>query len=233
MKLAIMQPYFFPYLGYWQLINAVDRFIILDDVQFTKKGWINRNRILMNGSVKTITLPIMKGTRNLDIKDRSLSFTNESDKLKILNQIKSAYYKAPEFGAVYPIIQSAINNDKTNLSEYLFFTIKSICEYLEIDTKFYFSSDLKISPLIKGQEKILKICKINGASEYINPIGGVNLYNRDEFMSVNLKLSFLETNPLFYNQFDSEFISDLSVIDLLMFNSKSEVKKMLSHFKLR
>lgn len=223
-----MQPYFFPYIGYWQLINAVDTFVIYDNIQFTKKGWIRRNRILLNGEDKMISIPVKKDSDYLDINKRYLSETINIDKIKILNQIKMAYSKAPEFPRVFPIIENAVNTNEDNLFDYIFSTIKVILNYLEIDTEIVISSNVDMDHSLKNRDRVTEICKKFEAREYINPIGGVELYNKDDFLSEGINLKFLKSNVMEYKQFDNKFIPNLSIIDVLMFNSKERVKEMLS-----
>lgn len=227
-----MQPYFFPYIGYWQLINAVDMFVIYDNIQFTKRGWIRRNRILMNGEDKMISLPIKKDSDYLDVNKRYLSETFEKDKLKIINQIKTAYSKALEFDVVFPLIESAINCGEDNLFDFIYSTIKIIIDYLEIDTKVIISSEIEMDHSLANRDRVVEICKKLKADQYINPIGGTELYDKKDFKANGVVLNFLKTDPLKYKQFDNPFTPNLSIIDVLMFNSKDNVKKMLSKYTL-
>ena len=144
MKLAIMQPYFFPYIGYFQLINAVDEFVIYDNIEFTKKGWINRNRILVNGKDEFITLPLKKDSDYLNVNQRFLSDTWSLDKKKILNKIVEYYRKAPQFDQVYPLVEKCFNSDETNLFSFIYNSINQILQYLSISTKISISSKINI-----------------------------------------------------------------------------------------
>ena len=232
MKLAIMQPYFLPYIGYWQLINAVDKFVIYDNIQYTKSGWIRRNRILLNGKDFMISLPVKKDSDFLDIKDRYLSdnFLNEKNKIK--NQITAAYRKAPYFKLVMPIIERILDNEEKNLFLYLYNSILLVKEYLNINTELIISSSINMNHTLKSQDRVLEICKQLKADHYINPIGGTKLYDKEEFKKHGIKLSFLKTDDIIYKQFDNEFIPNLSIIDVMMFNSRETINEFLNKYSL-
>lgn len=229
-KLAIMQPYFMPYIGYFQLINAVDKFIVYDNIKYTKKGWINRNRILNGNGYTYLTLPLEKDSdfRNIDERLISTSFNKE----KFLNQIKGIYNNAPWFENTYQLINQVINYDSKNLFEFIFNSIKTVCEFLEIDTLKKKSSFVDIDHSIKGKEKVLQICKTEGSITYINAIGGIKLYDEAEFIEHGINLKFLQTNDIRYQQFIEEFVPSLSIIDVLMFNSREKVIDMLNQYEL-
>lgn len=230
MKLGIMQPYFFPYIGYFQLIKAVDRYVIYDNIQYTKKGWINRNRILQNGSDIYVTIPLQKDSDYLDIKDRFVS--SSFDKIKMLNQIQNNYKKAPYFDLVMPVINDILNYDESNLFLYIFNSVKVICHYLNIKTEFIISSSINIDHSLKGEDKVLAICKSLEATDYYNAIGGQELYSKELFKENGLNLSFLKTNPMEYKQFGNEFIPYLSILDVMMFNSREDTTMMLDNYEL-
>jgi len=232
MKSAIMQPYFFPYIGYFQLINSVDKFIIYDNIQYTKKGWINRNRILVNKKDQLITLPIRKDSDYLNIIERELSESWKIDKNKMLNVIKSSYNKAPYFQDTFELISKCLNNPETNLFKFIYDSIVSINNYLEIKTPIIISSTVDIDHTLKSQDKVLSLCKKQNADIYINSIGGVELYNKETFRKNNIELNFIKSNPIQYKQFNNEFISWLSIIDVMMFNSKQQIKEYLNNYTL-
>jgi hypothetical protein len=231
-KIAIMQPYFFPYIGYFQLINSVDEFVIYDNIQYTKKGWINRNRILCNESDKLITLPLKKDSDFKDVFERKLSDTWIDDRNKILNLIKASYRKAPFFSETFEIVQKCLLYDDQNLFNFIFNSIKIINEYLEIKTKMIVSSSLNIDHSLKSKHKVIAICKEMNATTYINAIGGVNLYDKDEFLENKIFLNFIKSNSLNYKQFDNEFIPWLSIIDVMMFNSKNRVIELVNSYSI-
>lgn len=233
MKLGIMQPYLFPYIGYFQLINAVDKFVIYDDVQFIKGGWINRNRLLINGKDSLFTVKIKKDDFRLNINDRFLVDNYEYEKSKILKSIELAYSKAPYFNIIFRVISDIFSYKEKNLSKFITNSIVVICKFLDINTEIIVSSLLKKDTSLKSQDKVIHINKILGTNTYINSIGGVELYSREVFKENGLYLYFIKTNDIIYNQFDkNNFISNLSIIDVLMFNSKKEVKKLLNEYEL-
>lgn len=230
MKVAIMQPYIFPYIGYFQLISEVDKFVIYDNIQYTKKGWINRNRILINGKDEYITLPLKKGSDYLKIAERDLADTFANDKIKLLRKIADNYRKAPEYHTVHSLIEKIVNQDEQNLFNYIFYSLQSICDFLEIKKEFIVSSTLQIDHSLKGQDKVIAICQVLNSTEYINPIGGVELYNKDIFWQKNIRLNFLKSKPIEYKQYANDFIPWLSIIDVLMFNKRETVKQYLNSY---
>ena len=166
MKLGIMQPYFFPYIGYWQLINAVEKYVICDDVNFIKGGWINRNRILVNGENKFINLRMHNASQNKLINQIEV-LGNSVYNRKLLKTLEIYYKKAPHYKDVFPIIESIIKLDEKNLARYLELSIRRICEYLSISTDFIISSTITKNKDLRCQDKIIEICKILGADEHI------------------------------------------------------------------
>lgn len=225
MKTAIMQPYFFPYIGYFQLINAVDLFVIYDNIKYTKKGWINRNRIGHDNKEVTISLPLKGASDSLDIRDRELA--GDFLSAKLLNQIKGAYAAAPYLKQVIPMIEGVMLTPERNLFKFLYQSILTICEYLSIETRIEISSSLSIDHTLKAQAKVLALCERVGASVYINAIGGIELYSKDEFANNGIELEFLKSDPFIYKQLNTEFMPWLSIVDVMMFNSVSEIKSYL------
>jgi len=232
MKLAIMQPYFFPYIGYFQLINSVDEFILYDNIEYTKKGWINRNRILCEGKERLITLPLKKNSDYLKVVERELSESWVKDKNKMLNVIKSSYNKSPYFSETSDLIFQCLNNSENNLFKFIYNSIISINGYLDIKTRIIVSSSINVDHTLKSQDKVLSLCKAQNADVYINSIGGVELYDKGIFKQNGIELKFIKSNPIQYKQFNNEFVPWLSIIDVLMFNSKDEIKKYINNYKL-
>jgi hypothetical protein len=228
MKVAIMQPYLFPYIGYFQLMNAVDEFIIYDNIQFTKKGWINRNRILVNGVDTYITLPLKKDSDYLNIKDRFLSDDWSIERKKILNRITESYRKAPQFNFVYHVIENILMHDEKNLFSFIFNSLRQINQYLDIKTPLIVSSSIPINHDLKAGNKVIELCKARQASTYINPIGGVELYSKENFKNEGLELQFLKANNITYPQFKNDFVPFLSIIDVMMFNPKETVAEYIT-----
>ena len=231
MKVGIMQPYFFPYIGYWQLINAVDKFVIYDDVNFIKGGWINRNKILVNGQARYINLQMHKASPNKLINEIEV-LGNKVYNKKLLKTIESSYRKAPYYSEVYPIIESIIKQDENNLAKYLINSIREVCKYLGISTQILVSSEIEKNNNLRGQDKIIEICKILGANQYINAIGGIELYSRKDFESNGILLNFLRTKSIRYKQFNDNFLPNLSIIDVIMFNSVQETKRLMEEYEL-
>jgi len=231
-RVAIMQPYFAPYIGYFHLINSVDEFVIYDNIQYTKKGWLNRNRILVNGNDKILTLPLKKDSDYLDVKDRVLAGSWEKDKIKILNLIKSSYKKAPYYNKIFPVISSIFELPNTNLFEFILGSLHLLNSYLKINTKITISSDVNIDHTLKSKDKVIAICKELNANTYINAIGGQELYNVQDFKNEGLNLKFIKSSPLNYKQYNNEFIPWLSILDVLMFNKRQHITDYLNKYTL-
>lgn len=229
MKIAIMQPYFFPYLGYFQLINCVDKFVFYDDVNFIKKGWINRNRILINGKPNYITIPLKSASQFKKI--NSIEFLDSRKRL--VKTIERAYAKAPYFDMFWPYIFDTLNLLTLSISELAISSIMQVSKYLNINKTFEISSQrYGESQNLNKTERLIKICTENGAKEYINPIGGIELYNKSDFRQNGIELKFLKTNEIKYPQFKNEFVPFLSIIDTLMFNSVDKVNEFLNNYEL-
>ncbi|UUE08517.1 WbqC family protein [Dickeya zeae] len=224
-RLAIMQPYFFPYIGYFQLISSVDKIIIYDNVKYTKKGWINRNRILVNNKDVVFSLPLKKASDYLTIGERSLTDTFYPNEL--LSKIYGAYGKAPYFQSFFPVLESIISNKEKNLFLYIYNSILELCKYLGIKTEFIISSHVSIDHTLKGQEKVLALCEALQAREYINAIGGVELYSKETFREKNIELKFIKTIPFEYRQYNNNYIPWLSIIDVMMFNPCDAVRELI------
>lgn len=223
MKLAIMQPYFFPYIGYWQLINVVDTFVIYDDVNYIKKGYINRNSILSGNDSQRITLEVIGASPNKLINEIQVG----NNVKKLLKTLSQTYSKAPEYDRVFPLIEDILKSREKNLAKFVGGSIVKISNHLKINTKIIFSSDIEKNSNLKAQDKIIDICKELKSLNYINTIGGVNLYDEDRFKKEGIGLNFLEAKIINYQQFKDEFISHLSIIDVLMFNDIDAVRNML------
>lgn len=232
MNIAIMQPYFLPYIGYFQLMNAVDKFVVYDNIQYTKKGWINRNRFLNNGQAQYFSIPLKKDSDYLNVNQRQLAANYVEQNEKQLRKIESAYSKAPYFNDVFPLIQKCFLNKDTNLFNFIFHSICQIKKYLEIETKILVSSDFEDNSSLKGAMRVKNICKLLSGTQYINPIGGTELYTKENFKENGLKLNFLKTNKFQYKQYKNDFEPFLSILDVLMFNNKYDVFQMLNNYEL-
>jgi hypothetical protein len=225
MKLAIMQPYFLPYIGYFQLIAAVDTFIVYDNIKYTKKGWINRNRWLQNGSDATFTLPLEKASDFLDINQRKIA--GDFDRRKFLNQLKGNYAKAPHFESTFVLVEKLLPQPDRNLFDLLLHSLVSVCQHLNILTKIQVSSTIAADHSLKGQDRVLDLCRAMQADTYINAIGGTALYSERDFANAGMDLRFIRSAPIEYPQFDAPFVPWLSIVDVLMFNPVSRVQEFL------
>ena len=224
MNLAVMQPYLFPYIGYWQLVDAVDIFIIYDDVNFIKQGYINRNNILQNQQAHLFTLELIGASSNKQINDIKIGGNSN----KLLRTIKQNYSKAPFYKDVFPALEEILNNEEKELCKFLGFSLVKIAKYLNINTKFLYSSDIKNDKTFKAQDRLIEMSKILNATGYINSIGGIELYDKEVFSQNDINLSFLKTHEISYKQFNNEFVPNLSIIDILMFNDKEQIKEILT-----
>lgn len=222
MKLAIMQPYFFPYIGYFQLIAAADVFIVYDNIKYTKKGWINRNRMLQNGRDVLFSLSLSNDSDSLDVCRRELATNFSRDKL--LNKLSGAYRRAVYFEQTFPLIEQIIRFEDSNLSRYLHHSILRMCSHLDLNKEIRVSSEIDIDCKLKGQDKVLAYCEYMGATTYINAIGGMGLYSKSAFNEKNIELKFISSKPFEYPQFGDAFVPWLSIIDVMMFNSPERVR---------
>ncbi len=232
-KLAIMQPYFLPYIGYFQLFKAADEFIIYDNIEYTKKGWINRNQFVLNGKTQLFSIPLEKSSDYLDVVQKIISPEFEKERKKILAQIHSGYRKAPEFKNVYPLIEEVFMHDNKNLFEFTLHSVQKVTAFLGINIPIKVSSKFDVDHSLKGSAKVRSLAKAANADYYINPIGGQCLYSVDEFKADGIDLKFHNYRPIPYTQVDvSEFISHMSIIDVLMNNSPQQVQVHLQSYEV-
>jgi hypothetical protein len=227
-----MQPYFLPYVGYFQLINAVDAFIVYDNIQFSRKGWVQRNRMLVDGKDVMFSIPLKKDSDFLNIDQRCLadSFPDERD--KTLRRINTAYHKAPYFNDAMPVIENCFYYDDKNLFRYVFNSIREISKYLNLNTKLIISSEIEKENNLKGKSRVIALCKVMNAENYVNAIGGTILYDKTDFMNHGVELNFLKTKDFSYEQFANEFVPYLSILDLMMFNRVEKINEFLNMYEL-
>lgn len=233
MKIAIMQPYLFPYIGYFQLINAVDEFIIYDDVNYIKQGWVNRNNILLNGETFQFTLPLdnassFKKINNTKINTNFYGIWCQ----KFFKTIRQAYGRAPNFLTVSFLIEKLLLQDYENISQLNTAAIIEVCALCKIETKILETSATFQNDNLKSEARVLDICEKKDATTYINPIGGKLIYDKETFSKKNIQLQFLNSQPVFYNQNCIEFTPNLSIIDLLMFADHNQIGYLLNQYKL-
>lgn len=228
MKVGIMQPYFMPYIGYWQLMKAVDRYVIFDDVNFIKRGWANRNNILNNGQKYMFSIALRAASQNKHFNEIYVL----DDFVKFRKTLEFCYKKAPYYNSVLPLMDEIFSFEDKCLSHFIRNSFEVVLNYLNIQTTLLYSSDIRKEESKKGQDKIMDICLVLGATQYINASGGQELYDKEKFALNGMSLSFLQPEVSQYKQFENEFVPSLSIIDVMMFNSSEEVNKMLDNYKL-
>jgi hypothetical protein len=231
MRVAIMQPYFLPYIGYWQLIGAVDAFVVYDNIKYTKKGWINRNRFLLTGKEATFSLPLRKDSDFLNVNQRYLA--NSFNREDLVNRFREAYRKALEYSAFMPILEDIIRCPSENLFDYIRNSIEKVCSYLELKTPLIVCSSIDCDHTLKAAERVQAICRALGAKTYINPPGGRELYAKADFERNGLNLKFLQPHLTEYAQLGNSFVPWLSILDLAMCNPAEQVRhEVLSGYSL-
>ncbi len=232
MAVAIMQPYFFPYLGYFQLVQAADHFVLYDDVKFIKKGWINRNRISNHNRIFWIRVPIQKLSQNKTIRETLIAW-DAGFSSKLIVQLHSSYKKAPYFNQVISIIEHVIYKKPSNLAEFAGESVISVFEYLGIKKNIYYSSQLEDCEKCGRVERLISITNYFDDSTYINPINGRSLYDKNVFAQQNIDLRFLMPElPEYSDNSRKRFIPGLSIIDILMWNDVQSVRDMLTCYTL-
>lgn len=255
MKLAIMQPYFFPYIGYFQAISAVDKYILYSNLNFIKEAWMNRNRILQrNGEIQQICVPLHHKSSFSSINDIHIDNTKPWKK-KMLLSISSCYKKAPFYEEIMPMIEGIISADVNLLKDLNACSIKQIASFLEINTEIdcdcnrfiemenkleNIENDYSIIPYlektrpVKKVARVIEMCRMEDSCTFYNAIGGTALYSKEEFASYGIELKFVQTNSIEYKQCSKsqEFCPNLSIIDVLMNNGKEGTKQLLKEYVL-
>ncbi len=221
-----MQPYFFPYLGYFQLIAACDLFVFYDDVNFIKRGWINRNRIGLNNSEFLLTVPCVKPSQNKLIKDTEVNFSSELLE-KNLQTFRQAYLKSPNYEVVLSIYSDCFKNVESSISSIAIKSIKLVADYLEINTKFVNSSEQNYdNDNLKKADRLIDICHIEGYKDYLNAKGGMDIYDKEYFKERQINLNFLDPILTEYHRAKQDYIPGLSILDILAYLSKEEAREM-------
>jgi hypothetical protein len=233
-RLAIMQPYIFPYIGYFQLMRATDRFVIYDDVTFIKQGWIARNRILINGEPSFFVVPVRHASSSVAIRETKIDDGPQHRQwvAKLLKTVDNAYRRAPHFARVFPLVESVFAAPATHVAELAVASLKAVAAYLDLDVQWVETSGLYGNAALSGEDRVLAICRAEGASEYVNPSGGRALYHRDRFAARGVRLSFLQPQAIEYRQFNGPFVPWLSIVDVLMFNDRETARAMLDRYDL-
>ena len=228
MTIAIMQPYFMPYIGYWQLMAAVDKYVVYDDVNYIKGGWVSRNNILMDGQAHMFTITLNGASPNKHFNEIEV----RDDFKKFRKTLQSCYAKAPLYNEVMAELEKVFTYENRNLGAFLYHSYQVILDYLGIATKLILSSDIKKDNSLRAEEKVKHICHLMGADTYYNTIAGKDLYNAKDFALNGIELKFLQSHSHPYVQYKNEFVPNLSIIDVLMFNSKEETRKLLTDYTL-
>lgn len=230
MKIAVMQPYLFPYLGYYQLASCVDEFVFYDDVSFIKQGYINRNSILGDRAPLRVTFPVLEASSNRLIKDH-VFFRDFSKQIRTIEQ---AYSKAPFFNEFFPIILSVLESSDRDVTKICRDSIQVVMDYLGIAFSDHISSAMPYDRSADRAERLINICKYLDGDVYINSIGGSSLYAHDYFASHGVDLLFIKMEEVRYRQRrgSDPFIPNLSIVDIAMWCAPEEVKKMLSNYRL-
>jgi hypothetical protein len=223
-----MQPYFMPYIGYWQLMAAVDTYVVYDDVNYIKGGWVSRNNILLNGQKHMFTITLNGASPNKLFNE----ITIKDDFKKFSRLIESAYRKAPYYAEVCVLLEKIYNFEDKSLGAFIMNSFQVVLDYLEINIKLVLSSTIEKYNSLRGKEKVKHICHLLGADTYYNAIGGQELYDKEDFKADGIDLNFIHTNLAPYAQFTNEFVPGLSIIDVLMHNGKEYTKRILFQYNL-
>ena len=226
---GIHQPYFIPYIGYWQLINSVDLFAIADNYKFIKQGWIHRNRIMEMDTVRYFNIEVDHISQNRNICDHKIKPIDKELKLKQLGQY---YHNAPYLNQGLNLMDKMFSFKGDNLADFLYHSIQLLCNYLQIGTKIVRTSDYPQDPELRFADRVYDYCRQMGADTYYNLIGGMNLYSFEEFREHGFKLAFLESIPMPYRQSGKEFVFGLSILDIIMRNSVEEIQELLNSYRL-
>ena len=230
MKLGIMQPYFMPYIGYFQLMKAVDKYVVYDDVNYIKGGWANRNHILINGEKEMFTVTLQKASQNKLFNEIVIG----DDFKKLMKTLQMNYSRAINFDQTMVLMERIISIPNKQLAVFIANSFREILSYLSVETEILMSSEIPKDNSLRGKDKIIQICEILGADTYYNAVGGKNLYDQEEFREHGITLNFVDSLPQVYSQLHTrEFVSGLSMIDVLMNNTKDEVNRLLDSFQLR
>lgn len=233
MRMAMMQPYLFPYISYFQLIQSADLFVAGDDVQFIKQGWINRNRILYEGKDRLFSFSLVKGSYRSNINERTYANLFHEETKRFVKLLEHAYKLAPYKNETITMIKQAMDSNEMNVAFKNTEVIKHVCEYIGITTPIVVSSEITKPYPITKEERILFTLKHFGSNCYINPVGGANIYSKEYFRDQGVELLLLQPKPVVYKQLDQPFVPWLSIIDVLMFNPLERVSSFLKEYEFK
>lgn len=230
MKFGIMQPYFMPYIGYFQLMKAVDKYVVYDDVNYIKGGWANRNHILINGEKEMFTVTLQKASPNKLFNEIVIG----DDFKKLMKTLQMNYSRAINFDQTMVLMERIISFPNKQLAVFIANSFREILSYLSVETEILMSSEIPKDNSLRGKDKIIQICEILGADTYYNAVGGKNLYDQEEFREHGITLNFVDSLPQVYSQLHTrEFVSGLSMIDVLMNNTKDKVNSLLESYQIK
>lgn len=233
MTLAIMQPYLFPYIGYFQLMHAAERFVVYDDVNFMKQGWVNRNRILVGGVPHLFTLPLADASAFNTIDKLAVDHAGYGRWCsKFFSTLKQAYARAPYCSAVIDLVERVFVPGTPMLTEVLLSSLYEVRNYIRAKAEVVPTSRAYGNHGLSGKVRVLDICSQEQASSYVNAIGGMELYDKAEFRAQGIDLHFLRTRPIAYKQGRHSFVPNLSILDVLMWNPPEQVAEWLGEYDL-
>lgn len=225
-----MQPYFMPYIGYFQLMKAVDKYVVYDDVNYIKGGWANRNHILINGEKEMFTVTLQKASQNKLFNEIVIG----DDFKKLMKTLQMNYSRAINFDQTMVLMERIISFPNKQLAVFIANSFREILSYLSVETEILMSSEIPKDNSLRGKDKIIQICEILGADTYYNAVGGKNLYDQEEFREHGITLNFVDSLPQVYSQLHTrEFVSGLSMIDVLMNNTKDKVNSLLESYQIK
>ena len=231
-RLSIMQPYVFPYIGYFHLIESADKIVFYDDVNYLKRGWINRNKILVNNAEYLFTFPVVKASQNKLINE-IVPLADDKFKDKFLSLIAVSYKKAPYYNEVKDLVSKVLHQNSLNAADLAINSIVEVYGYLNRELNWTKSSTC--SGETKGMDKAERLIRITtdlGYKKYINAIGGQEIYSKEYFRNRGVQLNFVQSNKIEYKQFNQDFIPWLSIIDILMFNDKKAVVEKFAEYSI-
>lgn len=229
MILAANQPYFMPYIGYFQLINSVEKFLLVDDFQYIRHGWVNRNRILTSGKVIYIIVPLLHSSQNKNINQLMCVPPDGSQ----LRSVEAAYRRAPFYHQITSLLRDVLDFPDRRLNYFLLNSLQVVCDYLGITTPLILNSERNDTTELRGEERVVHLCKSMGADTYINAIGGRELYSRERFAADGIDLRFIKSQLPPYKQLRTqEFVPALSILDVMMNVPKDEIRDMLNRYTL-
>jgi len=235
MKLAIMQPYFLPYIGYISLVKHTDRFVLFDTVQFIRHGWIERNRVLKDSGWQYIKVPLQKHSLNTKIQEIKINNV-ENWRDKIFAQLQ--YYKriAPYYAETIEVIKKGMAEKTDSITKLNYCMLQSVCKYLHIsfNCSIFSEMDINIEAANEPDEWALNICKAMGYDEYWNPPNGKSFFDPAKYVKAGIKLVFLEQVLSVYPQGKgrANFEPGLSIVDVMMFNPVEAVNAMLDDYRI-